>query len=111
MYKERILPNEQISECAGPSELLPLNLALEDSWILHQCAETVKQANQDLESYNFHLAVRAMKNFVKGRIILTLYYHFLNFQRTKNILPKSSKLGWGDWGCFITFKLRYVIAG
>ena len=79
MYKERILPNEQISECAGPSELLPLNLALEDSWILHQCAETVKQANQDLESYNFHLAVRAMKNFVKGRIILTLYYHFLNF--------------------------------
>ena len=73
MYKEQILlPNERVSECAAPSQLLALDLTLEDSWILHQCAETVKQANQDLESYNFHLAVRAMKNFVKGRIILTL---------------------------------------
>ena len=72
MYKEQILPNERVSECAAPSQLLALDLALEDNWILHQCAETVKQANQDLESYNFHLAVRTMKNFVKGMIIITL---------------------------------------
>ena len=50
-----------------PSSLcVSSDLSLEDEWVLHQCACAVEQANASLESFDFHLAIRAMLNFVKS---------------------------------------------